>query len=76
MASIISFPTHASAVEILNGCLDEAESSDIIGCIVIMKNAEEEFSVHSMPGIGAIERAGMCSYAQHLMLEKLEKIHD
>lgn len=74
MAEIIALHKCPDPIAMLQEYIDDAKAGNIASLIIITKNPKEEILVHSMNGTSAVERAGMCAYAQKAILDSLEPV--
>lgn len=50
----------------------EREGDSLVSVVVVVRDNKDEIAVFSCGGTGAITRAGMCAYAQSVMINSLE----
>lgn len=74
MAKIVPLHKYSDPVSILKEHLVMAKAGKISSMIIITKNNLDEFMCQSITGTSALERAGMCAWAEQVMLNSMEEI--
>lgn len=74
MGDVVRLHKEFTAVELLESFLEQARAGELVSVIVVAREASGDVVCHSMTGTSAIERAGMCAYAEQVMLDSLQRI--